>query len=60
MGSSTFRSMTYSFTATVRTANQGLKTIEFESISQNSQDAKIQCESMTGGEVVMIKPTNLS
>ena len=51
--------MTYSFTATVRTRNQGLKTIEFESISQNSQDAKIQCESMTGGEVVMIKPTNL-
>lgn len=59
MGSATFP-MTYSFTATVRTRNEGLKQFVFESISMNTQDAKIQCESMTGGEVVHIRPTNLS
>ena len=52
--------MTYSFTATVRTQNEGLKQFVCESISMNTQDAKIQCESMTGGEVVHIRPTNQS
>ena len=52
--------MTYSFTATVRTQNEGLKQFVFESISMNTQDAKIQCESMTDGEVVHIRPTNQS
>jgi hypothetical protein len=51
--------MTNSFTATVRTRDNRLETIEFESISPSPSDAKAQCESMTGGEVVNIHPTSL-